>query len=396
VKRLAVFSLLALAACHHRVKREPPVTRYDVTVPASACVYHAVAAAPIEGGWMVAGACAGNDEGGAERIIATRIDDHGLAGTSEDVELLSAGWATNVLVASTDQGGALVGWTAATPGGATATIAAIDAQGNATGDPVAVAPGRALAIAGDGRGVALAVITEPDALSDDADAPGATLTVYTLDPEGQITGHRTITTSAQAVRPFVSLAARPGGSGWIVAWPERGAALVAELGPHAEPDHRGVASTNVAGLPPGARFWMPAVAGGANDTARVAAVVSGGSPVSGGDPSGEIWIGEGTVGATWTWRPIVKDVSARLGGLALAGAARGDDAVIAWTETRADRDFAQLASIRVGDSRPQPIFDAAVLFDGAVALAWRNGRALYATSVPPTAGHPSELSVSLR
>lgn len=378
----ALVAVVAAAGCKGR-KRPPDAAAFSTDVIARRdCLHHAVAAAALSDGWLVITACGGG-EAGHEELVAARLDDRGGQASEEPVHILSAGWATNVLTSGVPGGGAIVAWTSASGGEATAFAAPVDVQGRPTGVAVALGPGRALGLAGGPGGAAVAIVSEPETLSDDVAAPGGTLTLVTIDADAQITGKLTLSRRVGPGRPWASVAAAP--RGYAVAWIEAGVVRVAAAGPFAEAGAHGIASPAPARLelPPVAAFTFPAVLAGDGGAARVAAIVS---------TTGEVWVGDGEIGGdpgAWRWRPAASGAAggARRAALAAAGEARGP-AALAWLEGAGEASTIMVARLGADGApagSPEPAVPRAVIFDGPVALAARPGLVLVAGALAPSA-----------
>jgi hypothetical protein len=118
-------------------------------------------------------------------------------------------------------------------------------------------------------------------------------------------------------------------------------------------------------------------------------VVSGGAVVTSGDPPGEVWIGEGKIGGDdWAWKRAAGGRKGRVGGLAATADA------LAWAETQKGADLSSLVLALGGE--PEVVVPETALFDGAVGLAGKPGRALCAAPVPPDDDSAGGLQIVLR
>jgi hypothetical protein len=381
--------LLALVACKKPAPPAPVLADFDVTLDTREdCLHHATAIARVEGGTLVFGACGHIAEGDSgEEILGVRVDDKGRATTVEPVDVLEAGWATNLLAAPIAHGGALVAWTAAIDRAPSVHVAPVDEQGHPAGEKVALGPGRAAALASGPRGAALALLTVPDSLSDAEPGVDSGLELVVVDADGVQVSRGGVSRRIEAAHAQVALAGDA--SGYALVWSEAGLLTATHTDAAGTVSARGaiVPDPTTLGLPAGARFHTPALAPGAHGSASVVAIVE----VPGA--ANEIWSGEGTIGAPereWKWQRLVG--AGRYGHLAME---RG---WLAFSDASAGGEFPSLRVMHLGESAPRAAIARTVLLDGAVALATTSvgDAAIVAAAEPPVSGAQNSLRVVQR
>ncbi len=388
----ALLVALATVACRKAPPPAPRAVDYDVTLDArDDCLHHATALVSLGAdGVLLFGACGHTSEGErGEEIVGARLDPRGRAGTIEPVEVLDSGWATNLVAAPIKNGGALLGWTAAVSRHASAYVEPVDEQSRPTGEPTAIGPGRAAALASGPQGGALALVTEPDVLSDDDPTAGIALEIVILDAGAAIVGRQNISHRVEAARPQVALAGDA--DGYALVWSEAGVLTATHTDASGTISARGaiVPDPSTLQLPVGTRFSSPSLVLTAQH-AHVAALVE----LPGG--SSEIWLGTGTIGARerdWHWARIVASSSSRRSGLSLSRSP--DGSFLAWSESAGE--FSAIHTLRLDPNGapigpPSVAILAAILFDGPVAAL----AGIVAAAQPPANGATGALRVVQR
>jgi hypothetical protein len=379
--------VLALGACRKPAPRPPAILDYDVTLDTREdCLHHAVALARVEGGVLVFGACGHIAEGDrGEEILGVRVDGQGRATTVEPIDVLEAGWATNLLAAPIKNGGALVAWTAASDRHASVHVAPVDEQGHPAGEQVALGPGRAAALAPGPQGAAIAVLGAPDSLSDEDPGVGSELSLIVLDANGAQVSKSAVSRRVEAARAQVALAGDA--TGYALVWSEAGLLTATHTDASGTVSARGaiVPDPTTLGLPAGARFHTPALAPGEAGLATVVAIVD--VP----EAATEIWSGSGTIGAPerdWHWKRLVG--AGRYSGLAM------DRQWLGFVDASAGGEFPALRVMHLGDAAPRAAIPRAVLLDGPVALTTLGDAAIVAGAEPPVSGAQNSMRVVQR
>jgi hypothetical protein len=300
------------------------------------------------------------------------------------VNLLEDGWATSVVAARVSGGGGvLVGWTAAIERRARAYAVPVDVQGRATGEVTELGRGRAAAAASGPQGVGLLFVSEPDQLSDEDPTARREVSLLVLDADGQVVARQPVSRRLDAVNG-VALAGHADGYG--VVWSESGMLWGSRsdaAGTMGAPAPLAPALTGV-GLDEAARLTWPAVVLAPTGGARVAAIVEGGGH------AGELWVGEGELGAAetgWKWRRVAQAGAGPRARLAATLDARGT-LQLAFTELRPGGELPVLVRVAVpAGEAGGPGFvaaDRAVVFDGAVALASEGAATISVAAAPPS------------
>jgi hypothetical protein len=374
------------AGCTSRRAPKPAPTAFQVAAAGrDDCVHHAAALTAVPEGWLVVSACGHTGEDGAvEEIGSVRIDERGVVGNPEPVQILEEGWATNVLVTAIPGSGGLAGWTQARAKKAKAQVIAVDVQGRLVGRPVVeLGPGRLLAMAAGPGGAAVALWSEPDEMSDAGPGAVADVRLVIVDADGVPHSRIALSGAADAERPGVALSRTEGG--YAAAWFEHAGLVVAAVDSAAAPGARVrlLGDLGAVGLDENGRAEAPALAIGPDGRATVAVTIR--APGRAGAALG--W-GQGPIGgdgAAWTWRTVLADQGRRRERLVMQAGPAGGQVALGWLEApqpafpgevagpgaSAGADLVWLVVDREGRAvgAPEVAVPGAVLFDGPVALA---------------------------
>jgi hypothetical protein len=404
MKRVGVTLAVVLAAAGCGGKKKPPAPKAEafsvVVAVRDDCLHHATAVARVPEAWLVASACGHTgEEGGEEELLTVRVDDRGLAAAAEPVHIVDAGWATNVLVAPVRGSGAIVSWTVARDRRAFAEAMPVDVQGRPLGGGARpLGEGRALAMSAGPGGAAMLLWHEPDTLSDVSPNAVAEIVLLVLDADARPVARQAVSGLAAAAHPAVGLAA--GDDGYGVVWLE-GPGNATIWGARVEGAGRSITRAAIvepAGVVAGSRLAWPVVTLARGGAARIAFFVE--IP---GQPSPELWWGEGTLGgaaSSWRFKRVLEAGEHRRERLAVAAHDDGA-ATLVWVEVPRGRDFGQLMWMRVAAdgtpvSPPSVAAGGAVIFDGFPAVGSHGGAAITAAATPPAgAGGGEQSSISL-